>query len=73
MSDTPHEKIYMSLEDFLALPESHQRTELINGEVIVSPAPHDYHQKVVTLLPIVLAPLVQTGELRVAPSGGCGD
>ncbi len=45
MVDTPQLKTNMSLEEFKALPESTQPTELIQGELIVSPAPKDPHQR----------------------------
>src|SRR5437870_7074658 len=43
----------VSEEEFLALPESVNKIELIDGEVIVSPSPSFWHQEV--LRRIVLA------------------
>lgn len=40
-------KEYITLADYRALPESKQRTELINGELIVSPSPKYTHQQIV--------------------------
>ncbi|MCK6485067.1 MAG: Uma2 family endonuclease [Phycisphaerae bacterium] len=37
----------MGADDFLALPESHVRLELVDGVVIVSPSPSYWHQKIV--------------------------
>jgi Uma2 family endonuclease len=36
----------VSEEDFLALPESTDKVELVDGEVIVSPSPSYWHQEV---------------------------
>jgi Uma2 family endonuclease len=44
----------MSEAEFLALPESNQRIELIDGEVVVSPSPSYRHQKVLQRLVIAL-------------------
>lgn len=38
--------VLVSEEEFLSLPESMDRIELLDGEVIVSPAPTPLHQKV---------------------------
>lgn len=35
-------------QEFLSLPESLERTELIDGEVIVSPSPSYWHQELLT-------------------------
>ena len=40
----------VSEEDFLALPESNQPIELVDGEVIVSPSPTFWHQEVLSRL-----------------------
>lgn len=45
MVDTPQVKTQMTLEEFKALTESTQPTELIQGALIVSPAPKDPHQR----------------------------
>ena len=44
----------MSEERFLALPESMQRQELIDGEVYVSPSPNIGHQRAVGALFVLL-------------------
>jgi Uma2 family endonuclease len=38
----------VSESEFIALPESNQRIELIDGEVIVAPSPGFWHQEVLT-------------------------
>src|SRR5688572_4411809 len=44
----------MSEAEFLALPESNQRIELIDGEVVVSPSPNFRHQEVLGRLVMAL-------------------
>ncbi|MCU0466717.1 MAG: Uma2 family endonuclease [Anaerolineae bacterium] len=56
------DKTRLSLEAFLALPETQTPTELFDGEMIVSPAPSYRHQKLLTRLYDLLK--------RLAPAGG---
>jgi Uma2 family endonuclease len=58
----------VSLADYLALPESNQITELIDGEIVVNP-PRDAHQKTLWMLVGDLMPLLNEGEARFAPTG----
>jgi Uma2 family endonuclease len=44
----------VSEEEFLALPESTDKIELIDGEVIVSPSPSYWHQEVLLRLAVAL-------------------
>lgn len=64
-------KTKMTAEEYFALPETLQRQELINGELIIQEhgmdAPSDQHQQIVTKLIILLAPFIATGELRPSP------
>src|SRR6185437_9868212 len=39
---------FVSEAEFLSLPESNQKAELVDGEVIVSPSPSYWHQEVLT-------------------------
>lgn len=41
-----HRRTLVSEAEFLALPESTQKVELLDGEVIVSPSPTFWHQEV---------------------------
>jgi Uma2 family endonuclease len=66
MTDSTH--IRMTASEYAKLPESNQITELIDGEVIVTPAPDDAHQKTSGHTYLVLARLVRDGELRYAPT-----
>lgn len=55
---------------FLSLPESLDRVELIDGEVIVSPSPSDRHQRIVVELLYRLRRWCEDhppAEVRVAP------
>ncbi len=58
----------VSLQEFLALPETMQITELINGEVVVTP-PKDEHQVAVGSTYFELRQLVKSGTFRFAPTG----
>lgn len=45
----------VSEAEFLALPESMERVELLDGEVIASPSPHVRHQEIVRRLLVALS------------------
>ena len=54
----------LTYEDYLALPETKQRYEIIDGELIwMSPAPTTKHQEIVGALYLKLAPLVKEHDL----------
>jgi Uma2 family endonuclease len=57
----------MSAEEFLALPESMTRMELIQGEVLMAPAPEIDHQRTVGYLHILLKTITGTGEVLISP------
>ncbi len=57
----------MTAREFSQLPESNQPTELIYGEVVVSPAPDDVHQKISYRVTLFLSQAVPDGEIRYAP------
>jgi Uma2 family endonuclease len=59
---------HMTAAKFSQLPESNKIIELINGEVIMAPAPVDKHQQVLGNLHVVLFLLKLSGEWRFAPS-----
>jgi Uma2 family endonuclease len=54
-------------KEFLELPESNLPTELINGEVIVSPSPEVYHQDVVGHTYLLLMGRVPSGKVYISP------
>jgi Uma2 family endonuclease len=60
-------KTRMTAAEFLEQPETLQQTELINGEVIVSPAPELQHQECVLQTALVLRKLVDDGKVYIAP------
>jgi Uma2 family endonuclease len=57
----------MTASDYLALPETTQPMELIDGEVIMALAPSDLHQQLITQFVIAINAAQQNGSLRVAP------
>lgn len=57
----------MTAVEFLARPESNEPTELIEGELIVSPAPVPKHQRCSRRLLITLDALIPDGEVFDAP------
>jgi len=56
---------YMSARDFMGLPEDPTKTryELVNGEVIVSPAPNYDHAYALTQLLVILATHIHQNDL----------
>lgn len=59
----------MTMDEFLALPETNRITELIKGEYVVTPPPLDEHQNVVVSLLVYLKKIQPKGIWRVAPTG----
>ena len=57
----------MTALEFLELPEAITPNELINGEVIVSPAPQLTHQDAVLRFGLLLNDVGQGGKVYVAP------
>jgi Uma2 family endonuclease len=57
----------MTASEFFALPETNTPTELIDGELIVAPAPIPMHQRISRLGLYVLQDLIPNGELFFAP------
>jgi Uma2 family endonuclease len=57
----------MTAAEYLALPETTQRSDLINGEIIMSPAPTVEHQRLVGRLFNLLQRLVPNGEVFLTP------
>ncbi len=58
----------MTLAEYLALPETTQPTELLEGVLLQMPAPTDRHQAVVIALLRWLLQTVTEGTLRTAPT-----
>jgi Uma2 family endonuclease len=61
------EKIRMTAEEFFQLPETTQPTELIDGELIVSPSPVPKHQIISGNLFYLLRGIIPNGILFSAP------
>jgi Uma2 family endonuclease len=62
------ERTKMSLAEFKLLPESSERLELINGELVLSPTPVNTHQSVVAKLHLQLFQLKPNGTVILSPS-----
>jgi len=56
-----------TLEEFLALPESLDHIELIDGELIMSPAPKQKHQNTVLNTAIDLKNRLPSGKVVISP------
>jgi len=61
-------KTKATFADYIALPESNQITELIDGEIIVNP-PLDIHQDTLGTIYVFLSQTLKDGKLRMAPTG----
>ncbi|MFQ5770648.1 MAG: Uma2 family endonuclease, partial [bacterium] len=64
-----HKKTY-TYQDYVNLPEDGKRYEIINGDLIMTPAPFTIHQKVSANIVDKLRPFVkknQKGEVFYAP------
>lgn len=60
----------MTYEDYVALPDDGNRYEVIDGELLLVPAPNEFHQRVSMNLTLILGPFVRTmklGDLYYAP------
>lgn len=69
MADNPVlTKTHMTAAEYMTLPEMTQPMQLIEGEIVLSPAPKHTHQKVILSSVRVLDKLIPDGELVIAPS-----
>ncbi len=57
----------MSASEFAQLPESNLPTELLQGEMIVTPAPTDTHQQLVYAFAKLVERLGEGGFMRLSP------
>lgn len=67
MSQIAEPKTRYTVAEYDQLPESMLPTELIDGEILVSPAPLIIHQRTLLSLLRVLESRIQNGELLIAP------
>lgn len=58
----------MSAAEFLNLPETQNKQELIGGEIIVPPAPVPQHQRLIIRISRLLEELIPNGEVMIAPT-----
>ena len=62
-------KIRATFADYDALPETNQQVELIDGEIIMVPAPLDIHQQLNGDIYTYIRAIVPSGAIRIAPTG----
>lgn len=61
-------KTRITAQEYDQLPETTQPMELIDGDVIVSPAPLDYHQEILLNIAFILRDVAPAGGyIRVSP------
>lgn len=57
----------MTAAEFLALPETTQPTELLDGELLMSPSPVPKHQRINRRFCRLLEDIIPNGEVFIAP------
>ncbi|MCZ2094973.1 MAG: Uma2 family endonuclease, partial [Anaerolineae bacterium] len=57
----------ITADEFLQLPETNTLTELIDGEIVVAPAPRDSHQDTVFEAAKYVERIAPHGKIRLAP------
>jgi Uma2 family endonuclease len=67
MAVSPSIGTKMTATAYLELPETMQRMELIDGEVIVPPAPELYHQDITGNVYLLARRLVKSGHVYMSP------
>lgn len=60
-----HAGLRMTANEFMALPESHTRYELLDGIVIVSPSPSFWHQRVVSEVLVEISTYLRANAVGV--------
>jgi Uma2 family endonuclease len=61
----------VSEQEFLSLPETMERIELLDGEVIVSPSPTPWHQELLRRLVVALSAwAAEPGHVSPPVGGG---
>jgi Uma2 family endonuclease len=58
----------VTAEEYFKLPETNQRVELLDGEIVTQMPPKHIHQRLVGLLYHLLLRLIQSGEIVLSPS-----
>jgi Uma2 family endonuclease len=53
----------LSWDDIKHLPETAGRSEIVDGDLIVSPPPFDHHQEIATALAVAIYPFVRRNRL----------
>lgn len=57
----------MTASEFMALPESHKKQELISGEYVLAPSPSPAHNDIAFQIAILLNQLKPHGKVVIAP------
>ncbi len=60
----------LTVDDYLALPEDGRRYQLVDGDLVMAPAPLRYHQRILLRLSYLIMDYLEEhpeGELNVAP------
>jgi Uma2 family endonuclease len=60
-------RVRLSAAEFFALPETNLPTELLHGELVVSPSPVPKHQRASRKFLILLDDIIPDGEIFTAP------
>ena len=55
----------LTFSDYLALPETKQRCEIVDGRLLMAPAPTPYHQVVVLNIAVLLKSYIQPMDLGI--------
>ena len=55
----------LAFSDYLALPETKQRYEIVDGTMLMAPAPTPYHQVVVLNIAVLLRDYIQPMDLGI--------
>jgi Uma2 family endonuclease len=58
----------VTADEYFKLPETNQRVELLDGEIVTQMPPKHSHQRLVGLLYQLLLSLIQGGEVVLSPS-----
>ena len=61
----------LTWNDIKDWPESQGRTEIVDGELVMSPVPSHRHQWICTELGVAIAPFVKARDLGVFFSNPC--
>src|SRR5581483_9684577 len=65
----PHvEKIKLTVDEYMELPNDGKRYQILDGELDVTPAPMPLHQAIIARLIVKLWPLVEKKKATILPA-----